>query len=371
MTHLIKLLKRFLNNSFIKLIVLIVFVQSCALSPGMSPSVFNNSGAVESLNLEFHKIAEINLADLPSHSEKYRTDNLNLEKLIEDNVYRYLLGPGDTINVNVVDIDEVNGEFSIDNEGFVSLPYAGKVLIANLTKIEAESLISDVLSEYYQEPQTIISIKEFKSRYTYITGEVGKPQSILLTDKPLSILDAIIEAGYIKDQKSYDKKALLKRGNQVFTIDLFELLNEIEMEKNIFLREDDILHVQKKNEDSIYVFGEATQGTYPLYENSTLTKLLSNSKINQITANANKIYVIREDLTKPLHGDVYELNAKNPSSLIYANNFNLLPQDVIFISPSSIVRWNRVISLITPQSGIFSTYRTANTQLRFDDSASF
>ena len=371
MTHLIKLLKKFLNNYFFLLIILIPLVKSCALSPGMSPSNVSNSNSFETLNLEFHNISEIDLAQLPSHSEKYKNDNLNLEKLIKDNVYRYLLGPGDTIEIKVVDIDEVNGEFTIDNDGYISLPYAGKVMITDLTKIEAENLISDVLGEFYQEPQTIIAIKEFKSRYTYITGEVGKPQSILLTDKPLSVLDAIIEAGYIKDQKSFDKKALLKRNDQVFTIDLFELLNEIEMEKNIFLREEDILHVQKKNEDSVYVFGEATQGTYPLYQNSTLTKLLSNSKINQITANANKIYVIREDLTKPLHGDVYELNAKNPSSLIYANNFNLLPQDVIFVSPSGIVRWNRVISLITPQSGIFSTYRTANTQLRFDDSASF
>lgn len=365
---MIKLLKKF-SNSVLALILLGgVTLNSCALSPGMSSFGISSSSNFDKLNLEFYNIEEVDLKSLPTHSEKYKIDNENLEKLIKENEYRYLLGSGDVISIKVVDIDEVNGDFTLDAEGYISLPYAGKILVANLTKLDAENLISEVLSEYYQNPQTIISIKEFKSRYIYITGEITKPQSILLTDKAVSLMDIIIEAGYIKDQKTYDKKALLKRGSDVYTIDLYELFNEINIDKNIFLREDDIIHVQKKNEDMLYVFGEATQGTYPIFQNSTLTELLSNTKINQVTANANKIYVIREDLTRPLHGMIYQLNAKNPAALIYANNFNLLPQDVVFISASGIVRWNRVISLITPQSGIFSTYRDANKSLRYDES---
>ena len=359
MTHSIKSLKKSLSKISI-LFFTLSFLQSCALSPGMAPTDITDEEFFNNLELTFHKIEEVNFEDLPNQSEKYKKDVKNLQELVQDNRYRYILGSGDIINVNLVDNDEINGDFTIDAEGYISLPYADKILVKDLTKLGAERLISEVLEEYYQEPQIIIDIKEFKSRYTYITGEVVKPQSILLTDKPLSILDAIIQAGYIKDQKSFDKKALLKRKEELYTIDLYELLNEINIEKNIFLREDDIVHIQKKSEDAVYVFGEAGQGTYPLYQNSTLTKLLSNAKINQITADTNRIYIIRENLKKPFHGDVYELNAQNPTALIYANKFNLLPQDVIFVSPSDIVRWNRVISLITPQSGIFTTYKDIN-----------
>ena len=370
MTLLIKLSKKYLNNQ-ITLIVFLFIFNSCALSPGMAPSSINDDQFFENLNLTFHNIEEVDFNSLPSQPMKYKEDEINLETLINNNSYRYLLGSGDVIKVEVVDNEEINADFTIDAEGYISLPYADKVLIKDLTKLDAENLISSVLQQYYQEPQTIITIKEFKSRYIYITGEVTKPQSILLTDKPLNILDAIIQSGYIKDQKSFDKKALLKRNDYLYSIDLYELLNEIDVDKNIYLREDDILHIERKNEDSIYVFGEASQGTYSLFQNSTLTKLLSNAKINQITANAEKIYVIREDLKKPFHGDIYQLNAKNPNALLYANKFNLLPQDVIFVSPSEIVRWNRVISLITPQSGIFTTYKDINQTMRFDNSADF
>lgn len=308
------------------------------------------------LNLNFFNLEDLDYSALPSQSEKNMIDESNLSKLVQNNYYRYLIGSGDTVNLSVTDVEDINGEFKVAEDGTINLPYVGKVLIADLTKLEAEDLLKSTLSEYYQNPELIFEIKDFKSRYAYITGEVDKPQSILLTEKQINIVDAILMAGYIKDQKSFDKKALLRRNNQIFTIDLYKLMNELEIEYNLFLREDDILHIQRKSEDKVFVFGEANQGTYPLFENITLTKLLSNININQVTSNMNKVFVIREDLATPFTGNIYELNAKNPQALLLANNFNLIAGDVVFISPAPIVRWNRVISLITPQSGIFTTY---------------
>ena len=351
--HSIKLSQRFLNNIFI---ILVIFLNGCALSPGMSNSSINEIEDISNFNLNFINTENIDFANLPSQPEKNIIDEDNLNELIANNQYRYLLGQNDTISILVTDIEEINGDFTIDNEGAITIPYAGKIIISNLTKNEAEKVIRESLSLYYQEPEVIITIKEFKSRYVYITGEINKPQSILLTEKKLTLTDSIIESGYLKDQKSFDKKALLKRNDQIYIIDLYKLFNEIQTKYNIFLREDDIVHIQKKTEDKVHVFGEAKQGTYPLYDNSNLTRLLSNANINQITADLDGIYVIREDLSKPFTGNIYKFNAQNPNILLLANKFNLLNGDVIFVSPAPIVRWNRVISLITPQSGIFTTY---------------
>ena len=356
--QLIKLLVKFLNN-FLVILLLTFFIQSCSLSPGMTP-INVNSNFDENLDLKFYNLENIDLELLPSQSDKNLIDESNLNTLVQNNFYRYIIGKGDVLNISVTDVEDIKGEFKVSEDGTINLPYVGKLLIADLTKLEAEDLLTKTLSEYYQSPEVIFEIKDFKSRYAYITGEVEKPQSILLTEKEINIVDAILLAGYIKDQKSYDKKALLRRNNEIFTIDLYKLMNEIEIKYNIYLREDDILHIQRKSEDKVYVFGEANQGTYSLFDNVTLTKLLSNININQITSNMNKVYVIREDLRTPFSGNIYELNAKDPQALLLANNFNLIAGDVVFISPAPIVRWNRVISLITPQSGIFTTYRDIN-----------
>lgn len=338
------------------LILFLIFLNGCALSPGMSTYTMEEIEDISNFNLNFIDSKNIDFSKLPSQPEKNIINENNLTNLIANNQYRYLLGQNDTISISVTDIDDINGEFTIDDQGAITLPYAGKIIISNLTKNEAENFIKESLSYYYQEPEVIITIKEFKSRYVYITGEIAKPQSILLTEKKLSLTDAIIDSGYIKDQKSFDKKALLKRNEKIYIIDLYKLFNEIDIKYNIFLREDDIVHIQKKSEDKIHVFGEAKQGTYSLYDNPNLTRLLSNANINQVTADLDRVYVIREDLSQPYTGNIYEFKLKNPNFLLLANKFNLLNEDVIFVSPAPIVRWNRVISLITPQSGIFKTY---------------
>ena len=323
----------------------------------MDPNQIEEINYFENITLEIKDITEVNLDELPNRSEKYEVDQKNLSNLLKNNFYRYVIGSGDVLSLEVIDIEEIKGDFTVDAEGFINIPYAKKILVSGLTKNEAENLINTVLSEFYKEPQSIIKIKEHKSSYVYITGEVTKPQSLLLTEKKTTIKDAILIAGYIKDQKTNDKKAILKRKDEIYTIDLYKLINELKTEFDIFLREDDILHIQDKNEDTIFVFGEATQGRYSLFQNPNLTTLLSSSKINQITADASKIYIIREDIKKPYFANIYKIDTNNPVALILANKFELIPNDIIYVSPSEIVRWNRVISLITPQSGIFTTYR--------------
>ena len=83
---------------------------------------------------------------------------------------------------------------------------------------------------------------------------------------------------------------------------------------------------------------------------------MANAGISQLTANAKKVFVIREDLEKFLHVDIYRLNISNPVSLIAGRNFYLQPSDIVFLPPKAIVKWNRVVSLLTPSSDLFQSY---------------
>lgn len=69
--------------------------------------------------------------------------------------------------------------------------------------------------------------------------------------------------------------------------------------------------------------------------------------INVITANTGLVYVIRgsSSMTEP---NVYWFDAHSPAAMIYAQNFPLLNNDVIFVSPADITRVNRVLSQILP-----------------------
>ena len=354
----------------LKLILLLLFIVGCSNSTGFkSEPKPNNSlsrglkskvGGLErnGVTLKFHNINKMNTALLPRFDNIKKKKDKNLSKLMKDNKYYYSIGPGDVINIAITDLGDIDGSYTISPDGDVTIPYVGQVMINDKTKEEAQAFINDVLKTYYQEPETIVKIEQYNSAFVYVTGAINRPLSILLSEQPLKILDALIKAGYIKDQKSYIKTALLRRGSEVFEIDLYELLNKNNTDLDIYLRKDDVLHVSESDTDQAYAFGEfTTSGPISVYRDLTLTELLATKGINKATAKTKNIYVLREDLTKFLYVDIYKINLNNPTAFIAANNFYILPNDIVFIPQTKLVKWNNVISLLTPSETLFKTYK--------------
>ena len=310
------------------------------------------------VTLDFYNLNKINTASLPKFEDIKKRKDKKLIGLMKENKYFYSIGPGDVINIAITDIDDINGSYTISPTGDVTIPYVGQVVINDKTKEEAQAFINDVLKTYYQEPETIVKIEQYNSAYVYITGAINRPLSILLSEQPLKLLDALIKAGYVKDQKSYIKTALLRRGNEVFELDLYELLNKNNTDLDIYLRKDDVLHVSESDTDQAYAFGEfTTSGPISVYKDLTLTELLATKGINKATAKTKSIYVLREDVTKFLHIDIYSINLNNPAAFIAANNFYILPDDIVYIPQTKLVKWNNVISLLTPTETLFKTYK--------------
>ena len=112
-----------------------------------------------------------------------------------------------------------------------------------------------------------------------------------------------------------------------------------------------------RNSDALHIFGEVTRpGVYFPNTNYSLTELISTAGLNSLTANASKVYVIREDYDSFLKINVFKLDIKNPINLVLGKRFVLHPKDIIFIPPTALVKWNRVISLLLPQTDLFSSY---------------
>ena len=212
----------------LRLIFIFLFISSCSNSTGFKNEPKGTNPKTIGLEqtgvaLKFYDLNKINAASLPKFEQIKKKRDIKLDELIKENKYYYSIGAGDVINIAMTDIDDIDGSYTVSPNGDVTIPYVGQVLINDKTKEEAQVFINEVLKTFYQEPETIVKIEQYNSAYVYITGAINRPLSILLSEQPLKILDALIKAGYIKDQKTYLKTALLRRGNEVFEIDLYEL----------------------------------------------------------------------------------------------------------------------------------------------------
>ena len=346
----------------LRFLLLFFIISACALSPGFKKEPTSKNPKKMGLKqngvtLFFHNINKMNLSALPRIEDIQKKSKDNLNKLMADDTYYYTIGYGDIINIALTDIQDIDGSYTVSPDGSVTIPYVGQVVVQDKTKEEAQQFINDVLRDYYQEPETIVKIEAYNSSYVYLTGSINRPTSILLSEQPLKLLDSLMRAGYVKDQKTYNKKALLRRGDEVYNINLYQLLELNKTELNIYLRKEDVLHIQESDVDQAYAFGEFNRpGPVPVYKDLTLTELLATQGINQGTAKQKAIYILREDVTKFLHVDIFEIDIRNPGALVAGNNFYILPNDIVFIPSTRLVEWNKVISLLTPTETLFSTY---------------
>jgi len=360
----------FLNKSFKIILLILFFLTSCVSLPGIvkNPSKKKLNQDTLSGNYTMDDVG-INIIGINSLTDQ-EINKLNENKIDEldfkvknfSNIYNYkyeyILGASDTVSINLTDTDDLDGTYLIDEMGMIDLPFIGKVKLDNLTLNDAQNILQKVIQNFYKNPDLQINIEEFNSSKVYVVGAVRNQITIELNQKPIRLIEAAIQANFNPSaaDKLYGTKGLLRRDSKVYKIDLLNAFQNNDERENFYLKKDDVLFIDR-NSDAIHVFGEVTKpGVYFPNMDYSLTELISTSGLNQLTSNARKVYVIREKLNSFLEVDVFQLNIKNPVNLIAGRKFLLQERDIVFIPPTNIVKWNRTISLLLPQTNLFNSY---------------
>ena len=360
----------FLNKSFKIILLIFFFLTSCVSLPGIvkNPSKKNLNLDTLSENYSMEDVG-INIISINSLTDQ-EINKLNENKIDEldfkvknflniyNYKYEYILGASDTVSINLTDTDDLDGTYLIDEMGMIDLPFIGKVKLDNLTLNDAQNILQKVIQNFYKNPDLQINIEEFNSSKVYVVGAVRNQITIELNQKPIRLIEAAIQANFNPSavDKLYGTKGLLRRDSKVYKIDLLNAFQNNDERENFYLKKDDVLFIDR-NSDAIHVFGEVTKpGVYFPNMDYSLTELISTSGLNQLTSNARKVYVIREKLNSFLEVDVFQLNIKNPVNLIAGRKFLLQERDIVFIPPTNIVKWNRTISLLLPQTNLFNSY---------------
>ena len=360
----------FLNKSFKIILLIFFFLTSCVSLPGIVKNPSKKKLNLDTLSENYSmEDVGINIISINSLTDQ-EINKLNENKIDEldfkvknflniyNYKYEYILGASDTVSINLTDTDDLDGTYLIDEMGMIDLPFIGKVKLDNLTLNDAQNILQKVIQNFYKNPDLQINIEEFNSSKVYVVGAVRNQITIELNQKPIRLIEAAIQANFNPSavDKLYGTKGLLRRDSKVYKIDLLNAFQSNDERENFYLKKDDVLFIDR-NSDAIHVFGEVTKpGVYFPNMDYSLTELISTSGLNQLTSNARKVYVIREKLNSFLEVDVFQLNIKNPVNLIAGRKFLLQERDIVFIPPTNIVKWNRTISLLLPQTNLFNSY---------------
>ena len=215
---------------------------------------------------------------------------------------------------------------------------------------ELQNTLTNLLKRYIKNPQVAINVTEFRSQRISVSGAINQAGQLPITNIPMTILDAINQAGGVT--QSADTQHIKWTHNGVDrTISLQDMLQYGDMSQNHLLSHGDIVYVPNSSNNKIYIMGEVgKQATLPIGNHGlNLTQALGEvGGMNQNYADATGVFVIRrapEDAAKPIH--IYQLNLKDATSYALGSEFKLRSEDTVYVTAAPVTRWNRVMSQIT------------------------
>jgi len=296
---------------------------------------------------------------------------------VEDEPYsQYRVGPRDILNITVWDHPELTipaGQFRsaeaagnvVGEDGNFFYPYVGVIQAGGRTVEEIRDELSRKLSKYIENVQLDVRIAAYRSQRVYVVGEVAQPGIQLVKDIPLTVLEAINNAGGVKSEAD-QRNITLTREGKTYGINLLSLYEGGDISQNVLLQHGDVLNVPDSSLNKIFVLGETNfriQGGLGVGRSRsivmnkgrmTLTEALTDAGgFDQETSDPARVFVFRGGLGKP---EIYHLNARSPDALLLADRFPLQPRDVIYVDRAEGIRWNQIISQIQPTVNLLNSF---------------
>lgn len=344
----------------------LLFLGGCAFAPG---SHMDRDKTDDELNgqVEYYQITPELLATLRTpRSTPQRNEQLDRER----EAYDYQVGRGDVLMITVWNHPELtipagsmrdpadSGNW-VHNDGTIFYPYIGRVEVAGLPVTEIQELITERLSEYIESPQVDVTVAAFRSKRVHVTGEVNQPSAVPLTNVPMTLLDAVNNAGGISEMADWDSITLTRDGEE-FQYSFRELYQRGDTTQNTLLQHGDVVHVSRNDMNKVFVLGEVNEpATVPINRSRmTLAESLSEAGgIAEARADASGVFVFRQAGEGEGHlVDVFQLDVGQATSYVLADQFELQPRDIVYVTAAPVARWNRVISLLLPTvTGLYQT----------------
>jgi polysaccharide export outer membrane protein len=87
----------------------------------------------------------------------------------------YILGPGDALVVELLDVPEYSGVFTIGPDGTLYLPRLRSLFVEGLTLEELRFFLTQQFAAFVREPQVFVSPAAYRPIRVYVGGEVQRP----------------------------------------------------------------------------------------------------------------------------------------------------------------------------------------------------
>lgn len=164
----------------------------------------------------------------------------------------YQVGEGDTLEIAVWGVKELNFPVRVRPDGKITVPGLGELVASGKSPSQLQALLTERLKTLVKNPIVTVTVKDITNSKVYIFGSGVKASVYDLSRRTtlLQLLCTLPEVKMADLRNSY----LLRGGHRVQT-DLYKLFVEGDTVQDVLLQSGDSLFIPLLDERSVYVVG--------------------------------------------------------------------------------------------------------------------
>ena len=289
----------------------------------------------------------------------------------------YRVGPGDSLLITVfrhpefttIPFTAVAGMKPgtvVDNDGTIQFPLVGTIKVAGQTLSEIRAVVEKSLGKFIPEPSVTVQVLVNGSLRYNLIGQFTQP-GLKISDRPLSLLEAIAMGGSIDLSHADLRGAYVARYGRKLPIDFYRLMRAGDLRQNIRLHNGDIVFVPDNTNELVYVFGSGqAHGAVVALNNGRLTLL-------QALAAAGFAYADHSqgkfETVRVLRGgaDSAQFFVVNAEKILRgeAGPFMLEAGDLVFVPETAWTKWNLILAQVLPSLQLISGLLSPFVQIKY------
>ena len=251
---------------------------------------------------------------------------------------------------------------TIDNNGYITVPYAGQIKAAGRTSVQVQRDIIDRIKNKAIEPQVIVDLAKQNTSLISVIGEVNAPVRYPAAASGAGdrILDAITRAGGIKD-KGYNTWVMLDRHGRRASVPFENLLTQ--PANNIYVQPGDRIYVfdQPQKFMALGATGKTGEFNFDAWRINLAEAVSKAGGLLDSSAEPDAVYIYRaepRDVAEKLGADVskfkgaalipviFHINFRDPGAFFLATKVQMKNDDIIYVSNARTVEIGKFLQYI-------------------------
>lgn len=250
---------------------------------------------------------------------------------------------------------------AVDNDGNITVPYAGQVKAAGRTAVEIQRSITERIANRAIEPQVVVAMSQQRTSLISVLGEVNSPARYPASASGAldRVLDAVTRAGGIKGQ-GFETWVMLERDGKRATVPFENLVYA--PENNVYVRPGDRIYVYREQQKfmAFGASGQTGEFNFDAWRINLGEAVGKAGGLLDSQADPGAVFLYRReprDVAAALGIDVkrfntdtipviFSINFRDPAGFFLATKVVMKNQDILFVSNAKSVEVTKFLTYL-------------------------